>query len=41
MYSQSVVLKYEMGNFWRNGAKWAISVRKGAKWATFGRNGHD
>ena len=34
-----VVLKYEMGIFWRNGAKWAISGQKGAKWAIFGRNG--
>ena len=36
-----VVLKYEMGNFGGNGAKWAISGQKGAKWATFERNGHD
>ena len=39
--TSTVVLKYEMGNFWRNGAKWAISRRKGAKWATLGRNGHN
>ena len=25
----TVVLKYEMGNFGRNGAKWAISGRNG------------
>ena len=37
----AVKLKYEMGNFGRNGADWAISGRKGPKWATFGRNGHD
>ena len=37
----AVVLKYEMGNFGRNGAKRAISGRKGAQWATFVRNGHD
>ena len=41
LLNKSVVLKYEMGNFGRNGAKWAISGRKGAKWATFGRNGPD
>ena len=40
IWVKPVVLKYEMGNFGRNGAKWAISGRKGgeignfwAKWA--------
>ena len=36
----AVVLKYEMGIFWQNGVKCAISGRKGAKWSIFGRNGH-
>ena len=37
-YLQWVLLKYEMGIFWRNGAKWAYLGEMGnivAKWACF------